>query len=209
MNKVEQTNQDFTFIQTKDGMIVGTEEQCNAYFRAQNKRNVLNDHCTKATIVKKANPKAIAHEIETSSEGTRLLNYKNIRFAMDEKQYKHNKSMNQYFISSKDEEQKKIVKEEAHEYCRKLAKFCKAHGVDKTDEIERISITSVPKLYTAILMDEFHTYNDVKECIEMFKFNMLILELLGETKGEIKADKVTIQLLETYKMKQFGQFVSK
>lgn len=205
-----QDTQDMIFMETKDGMIVGTQEQCNAYMnRMQAKRNTRNDHCSKATIVKKATPKAIAQDMKKSNQGTRLMNYKNIRFAIDEKQYTHYRTLNQLFIASKDEVCMKLSKEESHAYCRELAKFCKAHGIDKTDEIEGISITSMPKLYTAIANDTQKTYKDVQECIQMFQFHMLILELLGETHGEIKTDKITIQLLETYKMKQFGKFVCK
>ena len=208
----EDEDKEYKFVNTKEhGLVVGTDEQLKAFFGlvGASGASLNNRNNQRATIVKKANPQDIASTIESKSSGTRLMNYKNLRFPIKEDEYTLKKNLNQLFVSCKDEKQKNQLKEEIHEYCNKLSKFCKTYSVEKTDEINRIAITSIPKLASAIIKDSYKTFKNVENCIEQFKLYMIMLELLGETKGEIKANKVTIQLLKTYEMKQFGKFVAK
>ncbi len=86
----DQDEDSMEFIPSKNGVVVGTNEQINKFLASPNgKRH------QQVKIVKKPNPKDIAASIEATKKGTRLLTYKNIRLPIKESEYNLKKSLHQ------------------------------------------------------------------------------------------------------------------
>ncbi len=170
LNIQQDQDEDSDEIHSKNGVVVGSNDQINKFLAGPNgKRH------QQVKIVKKPNPK----------KGTRLLTY-NLK-----------KSLHQLFVACKDESQKKEIITELHESCETLSQFCTKYSVGKSDDLQGIAIVKDRK-----------TFKSIENCVDLFKNDMILLELIGETKGD-NATGASIQLLDTCLMKQFGKIIAK